>query len=238
MFKSKKILALILARSGSKGLPGKNIRILSGKPLIAWTIDSAKKSKYIDEIIVSTDSKKIADVAKQYGAQIPFMRPARLATDKAKSIDVVLHVIRWLERNLQVYDVIVLLQPTTPLRGREDIDGAIELLFSKKAKGVASVMECSQSPIWASSLPKNGCMKNFVESKYANKNRQELPVFYCLNGAVFVAYLDYIKEQKNFIGNKTFAYIMPRERSVDIDDEMDFIIAEALVKKKLAKVSK
>ena len=238
MFKSKKVLALILARGGSKGLPGKNIKILLGKPLIAWTIECAKKSKYIDRIIVSTDSKKIADIGKQYGADIPFVRPTKLATHRAKGIDAVLHAIRWLENNSQVYDIIVLLQPTSPLRTREDIDGAVELLSSKKIKGVAGVMECFQSPIWSNSLPKNGCMKNFIKSKYANGNRQELPVFYHLNGAVFVAYSDYIKEQKSFIGDKTFAYIMPKDRSVDIDDEVDFKIAEFLIKSRKVMTSK
>ena len=230
MYKEKTILALIPARGGSKGLPRKNIRPLLGKPLIAWTIEQAKASKYIDRVVVSTDDEEIADVAKKYGAEVPFMRPKELATDEAKGIDVVFHAMGWFRKNEKnkQYDLIMLLQPTSPLRTADDIDKAIELLFLKKAKAIVSVCEVDHHPLWANTLPENRCMKDFIRKKIMNKNRQELPTFYRLNGAIYLAYWDYIKEQKGFFGKETFAYIMPKERSVDIDGEIDLRLAEIL----------
>ncbi len=229
MFQNKKILALIPARGGSKGLSRKNIKLLSGKPLIAWTIERARNSKYIDEIVVSTDDEEIAEVSKQYGAEIPFLRPEELATDEAKGVDVALHAVERLKTDGRVYDLLILLQPTSPLRVSEDIDKAIELLFSKSAKAVVSVHEIRHHSYKANNLPEDGCMKDFIRPEAMNKNRQDLPVFYGLNGAIYLAYCDYMERQKSFFGNETFAYIMPRKRSVDIDDEIDFKMAETLL---------
>ena len=232
MYKGKNILGLIPARGGSKGLPRKNIKPLLGKPLIAWTIEQALASKYLDRVVVSTDDKEIAEISKKYGAEVPFMRPKELAKDNAKGIDVVLHAIDWLKENdnRKQYDLIILLQPTSPLRTTEDIDKAIELLFLKEAKAIVSVCEVDHHPLWANTLPEDGSMKDFIRREVMNKNRQELPIFYRLNGAIYLAYCDYIKKQKSFFGEKTFAYIMPRERSVDIDDEIDLKLAEILIK--------
>ena len=232
MYKGQNILGLIPARGGSKGLPRKNIKLLLGKPLIAWTIEQALTSKYLDRIIVSTDDKEIAEISKKYGAEIPFMRPKELAEDNAKGIDVVLHAIDWFRGNdkRKQYDLIMLLQPTSPLRSSEDIDKAIELLFLKKAKAIVSVCEVDHHPLWANTLPEDGCMKDFIKQEIMNKNRQELPVFYRLNGAIYLSYCNYIKEQKSFFNNETFAYIMPRERSIDIDNEIDFRLAEIFIK--------
>jgi len=225
MYKGKNILGLIPARGGSKGLPGKNIKPLLGKPLIAWTIEQALASKYLDRVVVSTDDKKIAEISKKYGAGVPFMRPKELAEDNAKGIDVVLHVISRLKENnkKKSYDLIMLLQPTSPLRTKEDIDKAMKLLFLKEANAIVSVCEVDHHPLWSNTLPEDGCMKNFISQEITNKNRQELPVFYRLNGAIYLAYCNYVKEQKSFIGEKTFAYIMPKERSIDIDDEIDLL---------------
>jgi len=232
MYKGKNILGLIPARGGSKGLPRKNIKPLLGKPLIAWTIEQALASEYLDKVIVSTDEKEIADISKKYGAEVPFMRPKELAKDNAKGIDVVLHVIDWFMKNdkLKQFDLLMLLQPTSPLRTTEDIDKTIEYLFSKEAKAIVSVCEVDHHPLWSNTLPEDGCMKNFIRQEIVNKNRQELAVFYRLNGAIYLAYCDYIKEQKSFFGEKTFAYIMPKERSIDIDNEIDFKLAEILIK--------
>jgi len=232
MYKGKTILGLIPARGGSKGLPRKNIKLLLGKPLIAWTIEQALASKYLDKVIVSTEDKEIAEISKKYGAEIPFMRPKKLAEDNAKGIDVVLHAIDWLKKNdrLKQYDLIILLQPTSPLRKPEDIDKAIELLFLKEAKAIVSVCEVDHHPLWANTLPEDGCMKDFIRREAMNKNRQELPVFYRLNGAIYLAYCNYIKEQKSFFGKDTFAYIMSQERSIDIDNEIDFKLTEILMK--------
>ena len=232
MYKGKTILGLIPARGGSKGLPRKNIKPVSGKPLIAWTIEQALASKFLDRVVVSTDDKEIAEVSKKYGAEVPFMRPKELATDKSKGIDVVLHTIDWLKENdnRKQCDLLMLLQPTSPLRKSEDIDKAIELLFLKEAKAIVSVCEVGHHPLWANTLPEDGCMKDFIRQEIINKNRQELPVFYRLNGAIYLAYCNYVKQCRSFIGKDTFAYIMPRERSIDIDGKIDFKLAEILIK--------
>jgi len=232
LYKGKTILGLIPARGGSKGLPRKNIKPVSGKPLIAWTIEQALASKFLDRVVVSTDDKEIAEVSKKYGAEVPFMRPKELATDKSKGIDVVLHTIDWLKENdnRKQCDLLMLLQPTSPLRKSEDIDKAIELLFLKEAKAIVSVCEVGHHPLWANTLPEDGCMKDFIRQEIINKNRQELPVFYRLNGAIYLAYCNYVKQCRSFIGKDTFAYIMPRERSIDIDGKIDFKLAEILIK--------
>jgi len=232
LYKSKKILALITARGGSKGLPQKNILPLAGKPLIAWTIEQAKKSKYLDTVIVSTDSQKIAKIAKNFGAEVPFIRPANLATDKAKSIEVILHCLNWLKERKKFYDLVMLLQPTSPLRTAIDIDNSLKLLFSKKAQAVISVCATEHHPYWINTLPKDGCLKNFINPEIENKPRQQLPKFYRLNGAIYLAYSDYLEKQKSFFGNKSYAYIMPPERSVDIDNYFDFKLAEVTLKTK------
>jgi len=229
MYKGKTILGLIPARGGSKSLPRKNIRPLLGKPLIAWTIEQALVSKYLDRVVVSTDDEKVANISKKYGAEGPFMRPKELATDEAKGIDVVLHAIDWIEKSGNSYDLIMLLQPTSPLRTSEDIDKAIKLLFSKKAQAVVSVCEAEHHPYWSNILPENGCMRDFIKTENMNKNRQELPVFYRLNGAIYLACWDYLKNERSFFGKNTFAYIMPKERSIDIDNEVDFELARILM---------
>lgn len=232
MYKDKTILGLIPARGGSKSLPRKNIRPLLGKPLIAWTIEQALASKYLDGVIVSTDDEEIAEISKKYGAEVPFMRPKELATDETKGIDVVLHAVDWIEINNKPYNLLMLLQPTSPLRTYEDIDKAIKLLFSKKAQAVVSVCEAEHHPYWSNILPQDGCMRDFIKAEIMNKNRQELPVFYRLNGAIYLAYGGYLKEQKNFLGKKTFAYIMQQEKSIDIDNKVDFKFTEILMRKK------
>lgn len=231
MYKSKSILAIIPARGGSKGVPGKNIRELSGKPLIAWTIEAALKSRYIDEAIVSTDDKKIASISKRHGVSVPFMRPSRFAADSTPMIEVVNHAIAWFEPHGQQYDIIALLQPTSPLRSVEDIDMAIELLFKKKAQSIVSICEVEHHPWLMNLLPKTKNMKNFLKAKAINKNRQDFPAFYRLNGAVYVAYVEYLKSNKSFFGDKTYAYEMPLERSIDIDAQFDFNIVEYMLSK-------
>lgn len=231
MINDRSILALIPARAGSKRLPGKNIKLLAGKPLIAWSIEEAKKSKYIDRIVVSTDDQKIAEISRKHGAEIPFLRPEHLARDESKGIDVVLHVIEWMEKTNQPYDLIMLLQPTTPLRKLEDIEQAIKLLFSKNAQAIISVCQAQHHPYWANTLPKDGCMKDFIKNDVRDKNRQSLSKFYRLNGVIYLAYCNYIKAGKSFFGNKTYAYVMPAEKSVDIDTELDFKFAEFLLKR-------
>ncbi len=184
---------------------------------------------------VNIKDKEIARIAKKCGAEVPFMRPKELAKDNAKGIDVVLHAINWFEKGdrQKEYDLIMLLQLTSLLRRFEDIDKAIELLFLQEAKAIVSVYEVDHHPFWANTLPENGCMKNFIRQEIINKNRQELPVFYRLNGAIYLIYCNYLKQCKNFIGKETFAYKMSRERSIDIDSEIDLKLAEVLIKNKI-----
>jgi N-acylneuraminate cytidylyltransferase/CMP-N,N'-diacetyllegionaminic acid synthase len=210
-------------------LPGKNIKLLCGKPLIAWTIDHAKKSKYLDDILVSTDCEKIADISKKYDANVSFLRPEELATDDAKAIDVIIHAIDYLEGQGCLYDLVMYLQPTSPLREPEDIDCAIESLFSSNAQVVVGVCEAEYPSYAMNILPPDGCMKHFLKPELINKNRQDLPIEYRINGAIYLVYSNYLKLQRSLFGEETYAYIIPRERSVDIDNEIDFKFAEFIL---------
>lgn len=230
MFRGKKIIGIIPARGGSKGLPRKNILAFCGRPLITWTIERARACKYLDDIIVSTDDREIAAVSKKYGAEVPFLRPKRLAGNKSRMIDVIEHAVKYLARAGRSWDIIVLLQPTSPLRRSIDIAAAIEKLFRKKARAIVSVCPSGHHPLWSNMLPGNGSMRKFLRPEVLGKNRQELPVYYQLNGALYVAYTKYLFDNKGFLGAKTFAYIMPSDRSIDIDSRIDARLAELLLR--------
>src|ERR1035437_8121405 len=176
------ILYLITARGGSKGVPGKNIRILGEKPLIAYSIEAAKKSIYKGTDVVSTDDDEIAAVAKKYGAEVPFRRPAELATDSASSMDAIMHALDFFSKQNKKFDIVVLLQPTSPLRTSKHIDEAMKLMQSKKADAIVSVCEAEHHPLWSNTLPENGSMKFFLRDDIKGLNRQQLPKYYRLNG--------------------------------------------------------
>ncbi|EHP89549.1 acylneuraminate cytidylyltransferase family protein [Methanotorris formicicus] len=227
-----KILGLIPARGGSKGLPRKNIKPLLGKPLIGWTIEYAKNSKYIDKVVVSTDDEEIAKVSKECGAEVPFLRPKELARDDSPTIDAIIHAINWFEERGMFFDILVLLQTTSPLRTTEDIDNAIELfLNNKEALSLVSVKENEHPPFWSLKI-ENRFLKPLFGEEYFRKRRQELPKSYMPNGAIFISYVNILKEYKTFYTPKTIAYIMPPERSIDIDNEFDFLLAEFILKNK------
>lgn len=230
MYKDKKILGLVPARGGSKRLLNKNIKPLAGKPLIAWTIEYAKKSKYMDSVFVSSDSKKILDISRNYGVNTPFLRPKELASDKAKTIDVILHVLDCISKNNDNYDILVLLQPTSPLRTGSDIDKAIKFFFKKDARAIISVCKSNHKPSWTNILPKNGNMGEFLDNGILKKNKSEFNNYYSLNGAIYIADCDYLLKRKSFFGKESFAYVMPRKKSIDIDDELDFRLAEFLIR--------
>jgi len=227
MYREKKILAVIPARGGSKRLPNKNILSLKGKPLISWTIDEASKSKYIDKVIVSTDSKEIAELSRKLKAEVPFVRPEYLSSDSADSISVIKHAIEFYKNE---YDYAVLLQPTSPLRKVADIDKAIELL-SEEVQSVVSVTECEHSPLWTNTLPKDSSLKSFINPEIKNTRSQDLPTFFRLNGAIYVAEVDYMIRNNGFFGDNSKAYVMPQDLSVDIDTQIDFLLAELLIEK-------
>jgi len=228
MYNNKKILAVITARAKSKRLPNKNILDLAGKPLIAWTIDTAKKSKYIDKLIVSTDSEDIKKISEKYGAEVPFLRPDELSNDTADSISVIKHAINFYQGQ---FNYILLLQPTSPLRTVKDIDNAIEML-NDDTKAIVSVCKTEHSPLWSNTLPDNLSMKNFIRYEIKNKRSQDLPQYYRLNGAIYIAEIDYFYKNNGFIGNNTKAYIMNQKSSIDIDTELDFKLCEILITRK------
>ncbi len=228
MIHEKSVLAVITARGGSKGVPKKNIRELGGKPLIAWTIESAQRSVHIDRLILSSDDPAIIDIATDLGCEVPFIRPPELATDEASSMAVLHHAIRSLN---EVYDYVVLLQPTSPFRTTADIDGCIELCEGKNAPACVSVTECSKNPIWMYSLTENQMMQPIMSQENSPQRRQELPPVFELNGAVYVARTDWLTSTSGFVQTETLAYTMPKERSLDIDSEQDFLIAQFLIQK-------
>lgn len=229
MYNNNRILAIIAARANSKGLPNKNILPLLDKPVIAWTLQQAKQCDYIDKVILTTDDELIAGIGRNYGADVPFIRPKELAEDSSKIIDVIFHTIEFLREKNETFDIVVLLQPTCPLRKVDDILQSIELLFDKNAQAVVSVVETGHSPLWANTLPLDGCMNKFLNKDVINRNRQELPTYFRLNGSIYVSYIEYLKKNQSFHGEKTFAYIMPRERSVDIDDNIDYLHIKAIL---------
>ncbi len=222
---NKKVLALITARGGSKGLVNKNIRLLNSMPLIAWTIKEAKKSDSIDRLVLSSDDDEIIKVAKDYSCEVPFKREAHLASDTATSDDVILDVLSRIEG----YDTLILLQPTSPLRIREDIDSCLQLFEdSKDCEMAFSVCEDDKSPYSSLELTSDADIKLMFPDKLRNR-RQDMPSSYHANGAVYVIDIEAYKKVGSLAqlkGQK--AYVMPKERSVDIDDIFDFKFAEVL----------
>lgn len=224
------MIAIIPARGGSKGLPGKNIKLLNGKPLIAYAIEAALKAKHIDRVIISTDDEEIARVAVAFGAELPFMRPAELASDMAMAVDNYIYTIDRLEKEGGVpIGAFVVLQPTSPLRIAEDIDGAIELFNEKNADSVISYTQEAHPVSWHKYVDTEGRFVDIFDSNI--KNRQENRVSYYPNGAVYVFRTAMIRERKYYT-DRSYAYIMPRSRSVDIDFIEDFEYAEFLLSRK------
>jgi CMP-N,N'-diacetyllegionaminic acid synthase len=230
MFDEKRILSLIPARGGSKRLAHKNTLPLQGKPLIGWTIEAAKKSKYIDEIVVSTDDNEIAKIATKFGASVPFMRPAQLATDTASSYSVVIHCLNYFKQKNVNFDKVLLLQPTSPLRTEEHIDEAIASYFQKDASALVSVCECDHSPLWSNVLPASKSLANFMRPETVGLRGQDLPKYYRLNGAIYMFDVnEYIKTEGNFYGPNAFGYEMNNQASIDIDTKTDFQLATLIL---------
>lgn len=224
---NKTFLAIIPARGKSKRLPHKNLLDLCGKPLIAWSIEAGIKSKYIDKLVVSSDDNKILDIANKYNIGA-IKRPKKLANDTATTFDVIKHTIDKLES----YEYIVLLQPTSPLRNYKHIDESIKLLEQKNADAIISVCEMEHSPLWCNTLDKDRVMDNFLSEEIANKRSQDLEKYFRLNGAIYICRTDKLLKQKSFfLKQNTYAYLMNRESSVDIDYEIDLKFANFLASK-------
>lgn len=223
-------IAIIPARSGSKGLKDKNIKELCDKPLIAYSIEAALESKMFYTVMVSTDSEKYAEISRHYGAEVPFLRSAETSGDSAGSWDVVREVLNEYRKLGKAFDNVMLLQPTSPLRTSEDIINAFSLKEKKKANAIVSVCEMDHSPLWSNTLPDSLSMENFSRSK--DLPRQQLETYYRVNGTIYLIDTDCVYNDKRIYENNCYAYIMPKERSVDIDTELDFIIAETIIKTK------
>jgi len=234
MLKGKTILAVIPARGGSKRLKNKNLLPLLKKPLLRWSMQAASESSYIDEIIISTDAKEIAEEAKNFGLRPPFIRPAEFSSDEACSIDVVTHAIKWLkEHENKSFDYVILLQPTSPLRTAKHIDTALLELMQRSADAIVSICESEHSPLWSNTLPKSKSLENFLKPEYINSRSQDLAEYYRLNGALYICDVDrLLSENTFFIKDNIYAYIMQQIDSVDIDTKLDFLLAETILKHK------
>ncbi len=222
-----KNIAIIPARSGSKGIKDKNIQKFCGKPLMASAIETAMESGCFDEIMVSTDSEIYADIAKKYGANVPFLRSEAASSDEASSWSAVEEVLEMYEREGRNFDTFCLLQPTSPLRTAEDVREAYQLFREKASFAVVSVCVAEHSPLWCGHLPDDHEFSDFVSAKQVNR-RQDGGTFYRINGAIYIAKTDRFKEDKFFYQKGSYAYIMPQDRSIDIDTWMDFRFAELL----------
>jgi CMP-N,N'-diacetyllegionaminic acid synthase len=220
MYKGKKFLAIIPARGGSKGIPRKNITIINGKPLIQYTIDEAKNSKYLDRIIVSTDDKEIAEIAKRCGAEVPFLRPKELASDHAKTIDALIHAVTELEKRGIKYDFVVLLQPTQPLRKSWHIDEAIQEIVETNEESLVSVSKVKEHPILMRTIGEDGKVKKLLEIS-STVRRQDFPTFYKVNGAIYINKINENFTKNTSLNDNKLAYLMDKKYDLDIDEPID-----------------
>ncbi len=231
MVNGKKIIALIPARGGSKGLPGKNIKFLNGKPLIAWSIESALNSKYIDSCVVSTDNQEIKEVSQKAGAMVPFLRPCELATDTASSIDVALHALDFMQGQGQSYDYILLVEPTSPLRDTDDFDNMIQLLVNHEHEidAVVSVGKVHEHPLIMKKI-KNDRLQPFIPSSQGESRRQELEDAFFPYGVGYLVKTSVLRERKTFYPERVHPHVIKRYQCYEIDDIYDFQAVESIMK--------
>jgi len=231
MINNKRVLVIVPARGGSKGLPKKNLLNLCGKPLVGWPIVTAKASKYVDDVVVSTDSLEIAKIAENYGATVPFIRPAALATDTATTYAVIGHVLEFLKEAGKSFDYIVLREPTSPLTETDDIDRALEMLTSKRAIADSIVGVCkveATHPAFDVVIKENGTIKPFMFQDFSQTGRrQDLTDLYFFEGSLYISDTAVLLSKKSFYHERTLPYIVPRYKSLEIDERIDFIFAEA-----------
>jgi CMP-N,N'-diacetyllegionaminic acid synthase len=225
MIDSRTVLGLIPARGGSRGLPRKNVLPLGGKPLLHWSIDAARESRYIDQVVVSSDDQEIIDLALSRDCEAPFRRPDELATSTTPTLAVAMHAIR----ELPEFDILVLLQPTSPLRLGGDIDATLEALVGNRASSAVSVCESAKSPHWMYHLGDDQSLTPVLDADPPATRRQDLPPVYCLNGAVYAVEVPWLVSTGAFVGANSVAYVMPARRSIDIDTAADMRLAEFLM---------
>ena len=231
MIQKEKAVAVIPARGGSKGISQKNLSNVLGKPLIAYTIEAALKAQTLDKVIVSTDDEHIAEVSQGCGAEVPFIRPHHLATDTATTLSVLQHAITALaEQQEYLADIVVCLQPTSPLRSTEDIDAAVRLCIDAGADSVVSLCQAKHHPYWMKKIVDGRISPLMKENENHYTRRQDLPNVYQLNGALYVTRTHVLIEENRVLGKYTAPYIMPPERSIDIDTPDDLKFAAVLLK--------
>lgn len=224
MIENKKILAIIPARGGSKGIPRKNVKAISGKPMIQYTIEAAKECPYIDKVVVSTEDVEIADISMRAGAIVPFSRPEELATDEAKTIDVVMHAVEFYERKAERFDIIVLLQPTSPLRNAEDITKALEYFMRNEQRSLVTVSEVSESPILMRNFNKENKLEKILEED-SDVRRQDMKKFYRINGAIYINKASELNANTRFNDNE-MGFVLTQEHGIDVDEPQDLVVAE------------
>jgi N-acylneuraminate cytidylyltransferase/CMP-N,N'-diacetyllegionaminic acid synthase len=231
MIGGKRIICIVPARAGSKGLPGKNIRPLAGKPLLAWPIVAAKGSAYVDRVIISTDSQQFADIAVEHGADCPFLRPAELASDTAPSIDFILHALDMLEAAGEAYDILLLLEPTSPLTEAADVDAALEQLAVSDAEAIVGVsaME-TQHPAFSVLRDEAGFIRPAQSADFANlPRRQDLAPVFALDGSLYASTIEALRRERGFCHRTTLGYVTERHKAFEVDDLVDFICIEAIL---------
>jgi CMP-N,N'-diacetyllegionaminic acid synthase len=234
VYKGKKILGIIPARGGSKGIPGKNIKNLNGKPLISYTINAARKSKYLSRTIVSTDSSEISSIAKEYGAEVPFLRPGNISEDNSPSSATVIHALDYYRQLGKNYDYIALLEPTSPLRKNDDIDNAIvRLINDSSADSLVSVGEVHMEHPMIIKKIVSGFVSSYIDNVKMIHQRQQADVAYFPYGVIYLAKVNIFRDEKSFYLKKTIPYLIERWQNYEIDDLIDFEIAQLMSSKYL-----
>ena len=228
MIQGKRVLTLIPARGGSKGIKDKNIRPVAGKPLIAYSIEAGKNCEYVDDVVITTDSERIKAVAEEYGAWVPFLRPDELASDTATTLDAVLHAVNTLKEMGKEYDILVILQPTSPLRDAADLTGALEKYMSAGERSLASVSPVADHPLLIRALPDEEHMEKMLKVS-STCRRQDMPAYYRINGAIYINSIVELNQETSFNDNEV-PYIISEEHAVDIDEYKDLIITEWYLK--------
>lgn len=227
---NRETLAVIPARGGSKRVPGKNIQPVGGRPLIAWTIEAARSAPGITRIVVSTDSVEIADVAKHYGAEVPMLRPSSLARDETPGVEPVVHAVEWLDEHEHYRpDCVVLLQPTSPLRTAGDVEAALALMWHRASGSVVSVCPASHPSSWLKRVSDDGRLLDMDGDRVRPPADDDVPPLYVLNGSLYIVRYETLMARRSFYDERTYAYLMPIERSLDVDSPWDLHVADLVL---------
>jgi N-acylneuraminate cytidylyltransferase len=224
MYRGLSSIGVIAARGGSKGLPRKNVLEAGGRPMVAWSVEACKQSRHLDHFLISTDDEAIAAVAREAGCSVPFIRPGSLAKDDSSIHDVVIHALDSCDAD---YDLVVLLQATSPLRTGADIDRGIETCVDRNAPAAVSMTPSGKTPYWHFFLDGDARLRRVIDSPCSSR-RQDLPPTHELNGAVYVARTDWYRQKRNFMAETTVGFVMPRERSIDVDTALDLLFVRAI----------